>query len=184
MRWLWSSVLLLAGSGCAPPSSTPGSETGTPRVGGALISPELWVQSDDDGPFSGHRPPQVDCPNPAATVEAGAFEILTDECNYLAASQPSLLDVQSGDTLVIDWAHGDLVSPQPAIAHLGFGLGSEIVFETTMVLQPPPEAIAAAAMRSEVVVEFDAPQGTPVYMHVHNHGANSWRIFALDLKPE
>lgn len=168
---------------CAPEGSQASSEGEPAREREVLAEPERWQQSGEDGPFAGHRPDEVSCPPQGALLEAGAYEVQTDACNYLSATQTTLVEIRAGDTLVVDWAHSDLVSPQPAVAHLGIGIGGEVVWQTEISLQPPPNAIAAAAQRTEVVLEFDAPVGTNMYMHLHNHGANSWRFFTFELIP-
>lgn len=31
----------------------------------------------------------------------------------------------------------------------------------------------------DIVIDFDAPAGTPIYFHMHNHGQNNYNIFDL-----
>lgn len=152
-------------------------------MGGPLVANGLWEQVDEDVVFAGHRPDTVSCPPDGAREEAGSYEVQTDLCNYLAATQPALVEVRAGDTLVIDWTHSDLVSLEPAQAHLGIAIGKDPVWETTIALQPPPASVLASAYRTEAMVSEDAPSGVPVYLHIHNHGANAWRVYGIEVVP-
>ncbi|MEL6188892.1 MAG: hypothetical protein AAFU79_30085, partial [Myxococcota bacterium] len=65
-----------------------------------------------------------------------------------------------------------------AEAHLGLALGGEPLFER------PVSMPRTGAFRTEtIVVDRDAPAGTPLVLHLHNHGSNLWTIEQLVLLP-
>jgi hypothetical protein len=82
-----------------------------------------------------------------------------------------------GDTLSLLLLHENLVSDDPdAEVHVGIALGDTIVWETTIDI--PTEA---AFLDPQWVSTVDAPAGTPVHVHIHNHGINSYRVSDLSV---
>jgi len=158
-------------------TSTASTSTGTPiELEGThplidLAAFEKTTRAED--PFDG-RPADVQCEF-GYGLEDGFFEIETDLCNYGAFSQPILAPIRIGDTLDFLLLHENLTSTDPdAQAHVGIAIGTEIVFETTIDI--PTEA---SFIGPQWVSTLDAPEGTPVHIHVHNHGINSYRVSSL-----
>lgn len=146
-----------------PPKATP------------MVMKELWtpVEAAVD-PLASHRPVDVNCPRGGWVVERQGFEIRTRYCNYAMFSQPSLAPVEPGDRIVAMLYHFDLADAEPATAHLALMIGPRVVWEKTIEIPGK-----ANAYNVEVISDFSAPAGTPVYLHLHNHGRNEWTLASV-----
>lgn len=158
-------------------SGTDEASTGDVQEGSAKLIDlgafEKTTRSAD--PFD-DRPDDVVCEF-GFGLEDGFFEVETDLCRYGAFSQPSRAPVRVGDTLSLLLLHENLVSDDPdAEVHVGIALGDTIVWETTIDI--PTEA---AFLDPQWVSTVDAPAGTPVHVHIHNHGINSYRVSDLSV---
>lgn len=157
-------VLLGCGSGAEAPSEP-----------GPLIDPTQWtVVAAPDDPFS-DRPERFPCTG-GFQVEGEVYEVETDKCAYLTASQPSLRSVRAGDRVETLMWHQLLVADVPAEAHMAVRLGPHVIAEARLALPFPPELYEVEWTTPEPV-----PAGTPVYIHVHNHGSNSYRFGSVEL---
>lgn len=142
------------------------------RVTKDLVDNSLWQQrAADDDPLASHRPAEVDCGIAGAFVEDTTLEINTNRCNYYAAAQPLLVDLQAGDTVTLELRHFDLVAPEPAVAHVYIAIGGDLVWEQNIEI-PGPAFVYEAAW--DVITNY--PAGTPVDIHLHNHGQNTWTL--------
>ena len=142
----------------------------------AVIDLMAFEQNElGDDPFA-DSPDDVQCEF-GYGFEDGFFEIETDLCKYGGFVQPSLAPIRVGDTLDFLLLHENLVSDDPdARTHVAIAFGDEIVFETFIDI--PAEA---AFLDEQWVSTVDAPVGTPVHVHVHNHGINSYRVSELSV---
>ncbi|MCR9162447.1 MAG: hypothetical protein ACE37F_19580 [Nannocystaceae bacterium] len=192
VRSVLAVLLGLAALGCEdtpPPAAGPGSSGGAssgsidPSTGpgaplegtAALIDLAAFEKTPHtEDPFD--RPPDVEC-DFGFGLEDGFFEVETDLCHHGAFMQPLLAPVRVGDTLDFLLLHENLVSADPdAQTHLAIAFGDDVVFETTIDI--PAEANFLDPSWTSSV---DAPAGTPVYLHLHNHGINSYRVADLSV---
>lgn len=155
--------------------------TTRPRSSGA--SSRSWpdqraawrVIDAQEDPLAGHRPAVVDCPVGAWAPELDQLEVQTGVCNYLALAQSSLVDLDVGDRVFVDLWHNVLDAATPATGHVA------IVIDMVMVGEAVVEIPAQAeVLRFEWTVEHPVPAGTPVHLHLHNHGYNSWTFVAIE----
>lgn len=143
----------------------------------SLVSDEAWTLVDAAAdPLAAHRPGDVECPESAYHPEMVGlgFEIETGLCNYFMAVQPSRAEIAAGETVRVQLAHFDLAAEIEAEAHVAVLIDGEVIWEAT-------EAIpgAAAAFTGEWIADRDLPAGTPVHLHLHNHGYNTWQLYDL-----
>lgn len=144
----------------------------------SLVDVDAWKQqSGSQDTLSGHRSAGAECPTNSWYNEDGALEVETGYCNYLSVSQPSLAAVNAGDSLHIVLWHGDLAFEDPAVAHVAVTVDGNIVWQDTVDI--PAEA---EIYDLRIPVEFDAPVGSKVEYHLHNHGFNTWTLLALDIE--
>ena len=175
-------------SGATSPSSSTGSEsvsgssTGAwfedvvPGERAALVDVAAWVKTEPDDDRFGPVPADASC-ELGFGEEDGLFEVDTELCNWGTFEQPSLVSVRAGDQLELVMVHDALYSEEAgATAVLGLSLGEDIVWTTEIPI--PSEA---GFLRPIIVAPADAPAGTPVRFHVHNHGVNSYRFVELDV---
>ncbi|MCA9688637.1 MAG: hypothetical protein KC636_03460 [Myxococcales bacterium] len=182
-RWPGVVGLALAACSAGPGEGATGPAEG-PRERASLIRADAWAPAEGaDDPLAEHRPDGASCPVSAATVEAGGFEIQTELCSYASFSQPSLVDVRPGDQLVISAFHSELSALEPATAHFAVLLDGAILWEQTVDIPAYPEFAAARPYTVTVDASAEAPVGAPVVVHLHNHGANQWRLVVVDRIP-
>ncbi|HET6584256.1 MAG TPA: hypothetical protein VFG69_12425 [Nannocystaceae bacterium] len=153
------------------------SSSGGMRDPAALVDPFTWTADVAIDPMPSHRPADAVC-DVGFGEEFGVFEIDTQICNYGVFSQPTLAEVRVGDTVELTITHDDLVSDEPAIGHIMVGLGDAHMFEAEVEI-PGPYGLVTAEWEADA----DVPVGTPVALHLHNHGFNQWRLVAIVTRP-
>lgn len=143
-----------------------------------LVDADAWTeQSAANDSLGAHRPAQVQCPANSWYNEDGALEVETGYCNYLSLVQPSLAAIRAGDSLRLVLWHGGLAFEQPASAHVAVTVAGKLVWETQVAI--PAEA---DIYDLRLPVNFDAPAGSPVEFHLHNHGYNTWTLLKLEIE--
>ncbi|MFO7566233.1 MAG: hypothetical protein R6X02_26560 [Enhygromyxa sp.] len=141
----------------------------------SLIDHTLWasVEADDD-PLADHRPDEITCTVAGWFLENETLEINTNYCNYLAIGQPSLVAVEQGRKIELGFYHFNLVAPEPALAHLAILLDGALLWEQEIEIPG-----AAMVYLVEFEAPFSAPAGSPLILHLHNHGQNTWALQSL-----
>ncbi|MFT5583598.1 MAG: hypothetical protein ACI9VR_001176 [Cognaticolwellia sp.] len=151
--------LLLACAGDPPQDSGP-------RL---LVDADTWQILDDTQDPIGPAPEP--CGAAGVQVESGVIEVLTDACPWVTLGQPSLTNLKAGDTISLLAWHGTLAAPEPATGHMSIWIGEEEIWRIE------PDIPSEAVIYEEQLTAHDsAPEGTMIRLHVHNHGANSWRM--------
>ena len=203
----WLTVALSSAAVCACSTSKvpdPGRKTGS------LIDQHAWVTLEAaDDPFASERPAEIICPPTKALTEnfggVDAFEVDTSGCNYASVGQPSLLPVTKGDTIYLEGWRGATPNRAPAEAHIGITLNGKVLFDKRYPIPWPCSGtfctLACASgegsdaqdytdppcdrggIQPFVVVEEDAPQGSTIVYHVHNHGNNKYGLIKVELNP-
>ena len=100
-----------------------------------------------------------------------------------------LLDVRSreeyeavklpGAELTVSFYHFDLLAPAPATAHVAVWAGEHLMFEREIAIPGKADVYEV-----ELVADFSAPAGTPVMLHLHNHGQNTWTFTSIQVEVE
>ena len=152
---------------------------GRPAVEGqSLVDANEWaVQSAAEDRLAGHRPEQVNCPDNSWYNEDGALEVETGYCNYLSLAQPSKVAVNRGDSLHLVLWHGALAFAEPAEAHVAISVDGNTVWEDNVAI---PSDADIYDLR--VPANFEAPAGSKVEFHLHNHGYNTWTLLQLEVE--
>lgn len=144
----------------------------------SLVDVNAWtVQGAAEDSFASHRPETVDCPHTTWYNEDGALEVETGYCNYLSLAQPSQVALANGDELHLVLWHGDLAFRRPARAHVAITVDGNIVWEQRVEI--PTDA---NIFDTRIPVGFDAPAGSKVEFHLHNHGYNTWTLLQLEVE--
>jgi len=144
----------------------------------SLVDVDSWTtRSAQDDSIAAHRPATVNCPANSWYNEDGALEVETGYCNYLSLGQPSQAAINSGDTVHLVLWHGDLAFEEPAVAHVAVTIAGELIWEEEVQI---PTAAEIYDLR--IPVNFDAPEGSVVEYHLHNHGYNSWTLLELEVE--
>jgi hypothetical protein len=150
------------GAGCASPE-------------GPLVLPEDWVLVDpEDDPWPGVPPEAEACSRRALRVEVGTIELDTAVCDWITATAPARIDVRPGRALELLAWHAPLVAEDVAEATMGVRTEAGAVWEVEV-----PVPAASAFYDVQVTVPERVREGDPLYLHVHNHGNNSYRLAHL-----
>jgi hypothetical protein len=147
----------------------------------SLVDHSLWAEVVED-PFD-DAPGEVICAPTATRVEVvdglSSFEVDTGFCNYLTLEQPTLRTVFKGDRLDVRLGHGALVAEQAAEAHVAVLVGELVLWDDAVLIPSPPLDHEGFLIAPERV-----PKGTPVVLHLHNHGDNSWQFDEISVGPD
>jgi hypothetical protein len=153
-------------------------EDGDAVASTALVDVDAWTsQSAEEDSFASHRPAEVNCPDNSWYNEDGALEVETGYCDYLSLVQPSRTAIAKGDTLHLVLWHGVLAFENPAQAHVAVGVDGHTVWED--YVQIPADA---DIYDLRLPVDFDAPAGSKLELHLHNHGYNTWTLLQLEVE--
>lgn len=161
-------MLLLALVACAPPPT-----------GGAAFDPEAFIPGDRTlGPFA-HHDRGATCSRAGWGPELGGIELLTGPCPYVSLQAPLDVQIRAGDTLRVSWWHQQLASLTPAEGHIALTTEDAILWERTVEIPH-----AAESHVDDAIAPVDLDPGTPIFMHLHNHGANAWTLFHVEHIPQ
>jgi hypothetical protein len=171
-------LLLLAQGplGCEDPPPPPPADP-------SLVDLAGWERVDavSEDVFGAERPADLVCDEllGITTELFGAepvLEIDTDFCDYATVRQPSQRALAPGDIVAIRMWHYPLSTPAPAQAHLALAIDGAVVWEAFV-----PSPAAGAYVEDELVIDRALPAGTELQLHVHNHGANTYDLLALEV---
>jgi len=171
-------VACTAASGCSsdPEPCLPVPDN-APEV--ALVDNELWEQvAIAHDPWIARLPAEVTCGAGAFKVESGALEIDTGVCNFITLQQPLLADVERCDLVRLMFWHLKLYAgPEGAQAYAALKIGDRTFFERDIPI--PPKGALEASYTPAWDIEAPISKGTPVRLHIQNHGLNSWKLLTL-----
>jgi len=154
----------------------------TPRAANTeLGEASAWTTAAEAGldPFPGHRPEAIQCSPSAAYVEDAAFEVDMGLCNYMLAAQVLTEPLRACEELTATVAHFRLLADEPAEAHVALALGHEVIWERSI----PIPTFDAGVYTLAFSPDEDIPAGTPLVLHLHNHGANTWYLTNIRVGP-
>lgn len=181
-RALCAALVLALGcwvGGCEAPESPPSGPA-------LLVNPFDWTPlTPEDDPFADHRPAMAACPAGSYSGELFtdeyAFEVRTgaDECRWLSVSQPILVEVAAGDAIRVRVWHFELRAATRGEAHVALAIGGRVVWERRVAI--PAEG---GLLLDTVEAPRGWPAGTPLVFHLHNHGANTWNLLDVVVRPE
>ena len=146
---------------------------------GPFVEVDRWSTTPaPSDPFREYRPAQP-CALPGYQVETAArspvLEINTDDCGVVTVSQPLQTAVPAQLPLLVNVAHLALSAPDSATATIAFAVGEDIVWQTSRSIPRPPDIII-----DTFSLPRDASEGTQVFFHIRNHGANSYYLQSLE----
>lgn len=168
---------------CGPPLDadvfeTSDTDTEPPARWLELLDPGAWsATAAVDDPWRHERPDTPVCPvEESWRVEAGGLEVDTGACDYLSVSQPLVRAITAGQPLRVTAWWQNLIAEDLGQGHLAVSIDGEVVWEEWVDIPGP-----ADAREIEVAAPADAEPGALVTLHLHNHGANTWRFQGLAL---
>lgn len=152
----------------APPSAPARSAPAEPPL--SLLDPTAWDELDPAAdPF--------DVPKDSGCLPGGYFanvagvEVDTGRCRYLVLGQPLHTALRAGDVVTVSLEHLYLLSDEPAEGHAGVSIGGVRVLDQHVPIPAEPARYVV-----ETAIDEDIDEGAQLVFHLHNHGANSWRL--------
>ncbi len=143
----------------------------------ALLDASAWVESENQGAVP--LPDEYlsrECRPGGWGEENDALEVDTGLCPVVDLAQPSLSSAQEGQRLRIEWWHQDLAALSPGQGVIALSVKDKIIWQREVQI---PSAAAAYTDEVELNIGFD--QGDVIHFHLHNHGANSWNLYRVEL---
>lgn len=131
--------------------------------------------------------PWNDRPSDATCAEGFGYEIFQDQdsyvvdtslCRYRTAEQPTLTEIRAGEEVVSQLWYFELFGPPGAEAHVALRIGERDLLDEVI-----PIPATSALLRAKFIADDPIPAGTPVMLHVHNHGANQYYLLELSTGP-
>ena len=137
-----------------------------------ILNIEDWKMGDPTlDPFSSHQPEEINCSISAFRVESEQLEIDTDLCNYAFIEFAALQNIPQGAPAELLLLHTGLWAPEAAEAHIALLLKDQVFWEITL-----PIPASAEFFFYEGNFPIPIQRNDPIYLHIHNHGANDWRL--------
>lgn len=144
----------------------------TPTFSPVLIDIEDWRLGDHStDPLISHQPDVIECSPASFRIESEQLEVETDLCNYALVNFSLLQDVPKGTPADLLLLHTGLWAEEPATAHVALLINDVVFWE-----QEEPIPASAEFFFYEGEFPVDAQEGDTVQLHIHNHGANDWRL--------
>ena len=144
----------------------------SPSFSPVLIEMENWRFGDlETDPLRSHQPETVECTASAFRLESEQLEIQTDLCNYVFLEFDLLQDLEKGTPADFLLLHTGLWAPEIATAHAALLIDGSVFWEQEATI---PSSAEFFFFEGEIPV--DAHIGDPIQLHIHNHGANDWRL--------
>jgi hypothetical protein len=121
--------------------------------------------------FPEHQPEDIECPPNGFRIETDQLEIQTDICNYAVVEWSTQHAVKAGTTFEALVLHTGLWALEDTSAHFALSIAGELFWE-----ESPPIPSNTEFFFYEARWPTDVPLGTKVHLHLHNHGANDWKL--------
>lgn len=138
-----------------------------------LVELSAWeILGDDQDPIG---PAPSPCAPTAVHEETGFLEIETDDCPWVTVGQLSGARVGPEHELAILAWHSSLAAAEPATGHMSLWIGDEEIWRIEPAIPGDPEIHEASVQATQ-----EHAAGSWVRLHVHNHGANAWRLGRLE----
>jgi hypothetical protein len=97
-----------------------------------------------------------------------------DACGWATVVQPSLVDLAEDDHVLPRVFYFSQQTFPAAIAQLAVRIGDETIWSHPVEIPTGSDVVAP-----ELAPALQAAEGTPIYFHIGNHGANVWSLLEL-----
>jgi len=130
----------------------------------------VLVSGAEEDPFDDAEEPETSCPLSSYGSEGTVFEIESGTCEYATFKQPIDAEVREGDSLKYLIWHLNLWDESPGQAHIALQVGDWLMWERFIDIPADAEVYDGELEAPHDILLGDA------YLHLHNHGVNSWRV--------
>ena len=129
----------------------------------------------DNDPFVLAMPAAVTtCLSSGVSVEDAMLEMDTGICGFISATTPLTAAVAKGERVKITLWHLPLYADPPATGVMRVHIGGAEVWRLEVAI-PHLEQVYEPEFKAPAAW----PAGTAVEVHVHNHGANTWKVYQI-----
>ncbi len=171
-----TSAILLLGTGCTAQA------WGEPEP---LVVASGWEIVADDDPF-GAPPAGWSCDPQGWGTEVFGLEdslvVRTQLCDFVSFEQPILAPIRAGERVFVRAWHDPLTAWDTdggaVAAHLGLSIAGQFVWGVEI---PIPNA--GQIVLADVELPVQAPEGARAVFHVDNHGANTYHLLEVSVRP-
>ena len=137
-----------------------------------IINLESWrLGSEATDLYPEHIPEEQICPLTAFRMELEQLEIQMGICNYAHVVFELNQDLPAGTKTELLTLHTGLWAEEAGLAHIAWGIEDDILWEAT-----PPIPSQAEFFFTEYTTTEAYKKGDQARLHLHNHGANDWKI--------
>ena len=144
-----------------------------------LLPPADWeLAAQEFDPAPEHRPVDGECPDGSWYEEQDSLEVDTELCTYALLTQDLGADIHASQSWELSLWHARLWAPEATQAHAMLVVDDEIIFELLVEIPAQTDIYPMSGSFSD---EHDAL--APVVLHLHNHGANTWKLSGLKSGP-
>lgn len=109
-------------------------------------------------------------------AEQPSVEVKSELCNFLTIRQPIREAVRQGDEIYISLWHFQLTIPSGGIAYMAVAANGCVLWEAQRRIPT-----SAALLEARFPAPFAMPDNTPVYLHIQNHGANTYHLLEISV---
>ena len=128
--------------------------------------------------FPEHQPAEVTCPVTGFQVEIEQLEIQTDVCNYAIVEWTTLTALPENTMLEALVLHTGLWALEESTAHFALSINGVLFWEEYPPIPSDTEFFFYEAQWPEAI-----PKGSSIQLHLHNHGANDWKMGYFQPQP-
>ncbi|MBM76223.1 MAG: hypothetical protein CMK59_12540 [Proteobacteria bacterium] len=137
-----------------------------------LVDLNAWrIGNPQSDPFPEHIPEEVICPLTAFRMELEQLEVQMGLCNYAHLVFELNQDLPKNTNTELLILHTGLWAEEAALAHISWGFESDILWEAN-----PPVPSQAEFFFIEHKTTKAYSKGELIHLHLHNHGANDWKV--------
>ena len=146
----------------------------------SLVNSENWAfVSDENDPYHTANSNAPPCTRIAFRPEYGGVELDTGICNQITLSQPTSIAIAPGSPIYITGWHSTLVSEEMGMGQLRVMFKEQEVWRIQSPIPGPAQSFDV-----KIINPVELTPGDLVYVHVNNHGANTWNILRIETERE
>jgi hypothetical protein len=178
--------------GAAPCAASPCEASAWTTLGDVALPGSFFLPAED--PFAPLRTAEHFCDDSchfAEFLQVGeySYTLESEYCNFVTLVQETRTAIAPGDEILIRFWHFALTAPDPGRAYLAVQVGDRIVWDARLPIPcrgglvgliPGGDCIDTPGLAdvdpARFTADFAAPAGTPIYVHVQNHGDNDYSL--------
>lgn len=141
-----------------------------------VIRTNTWSPlATDDDPFALEFPEAVTaCSSSGIDLTEGLLDVDTGVCGFVSAKNSLVADIRAGETVRLTFWHLSLTAAEPAVGQMRLRVADDTLFSVDVDIPSKEELYQLSTVATK-----DYPVGSQVFVHIHNHGANTWKVYQM-----